>query len=318
MNATSETSGVDPAIGVRFGPDGLIAAVVQDATTRAVLMVGFMNAEALHATRSTGRTHFWSRSRQKLWRKGETSGHEQRVREILINCEQNSLLLLVDQIGAVCHDGYATCYYRRVQPDGLFEVVEEREFDPQSIYGDGQPQPTFSALTRQLFGAYEFLKVHDLKSVSTTSRLLRADEDRTSGRVGDELRELAGVLDGSHGHQDPRTDVLLEAGQVIYWLVLSAIRAGCDWVDVRTDRALLTADPDLDAAVVARMLRAEADRWTVERTPPSNSAARCHAALALVGQACRTAGVSPTEVVTTDLDALRAKPYLASYFGAST
>jgi len=318
VNAAGETPIVDPAIDVRFGPDGLIAAVIQDVTTRAVLMVGFMNAEAVHATRTTGHTHFWSRSRQKLWRKGETSGHKQVVREMLINCEQNSLLLLVDQTGAVCHDGYVTCYYRRVQPDGSLETVEERQFDPQLIYGDAQSQPTLSTLTRQLFAAYEFLKGRDLESISTTSRLLRAVDDQTSGRVGDELRELAGVLDGSHGHQDPHADALLEVGQVIYWLVLSAIRGGCDWGDVRPDRALLTADSELDAAVVARMLRAEADRWAVETTTPMNVAARCHAALALVGQACQTAGVSPTGVVTADLNALRAKPYLASYFEAST
>src|SRR5688500_7800896 len=116
--ATPTDVGADLAtLPVRFGADGLIPAVIQDADTDAVLMVGFMNANALALTRSTGRVHFWSRSREKLWRKGETSGHEQIVEAIYINCEHNSLLLTVRQIGAACHDGFPTCFYRRLEPD---------------------------------------------------------------------------------------------------------------------------------------------------------------------------------------------------------
>lgn len=314
MSETPETPLAGTLPEVRFGPDGLIPAVIQDATTRVVLMVGFMNVAALDATRATGRTHFWSRSRARLWRKGETSGHEQIVHEILINCEQNSLLLLVNQIGAVCHDGYATCYYRRLQPDGTLEVVVQRTFDPDAVYGRDPDHQHVADLTRQLFGGYEFLRVNNLEVVSTTSRLLRRDDDRVSARVGDELRELAGVLDGTHQHQGRGADVALEAGQILYWLTLSAVRASCQWDDVRPDRALITAEPGFDAGVLARMLRAEADRWIPGTTSPMNWAARCHAALALVGQACQTAGVSATEVVVADLAAMREKPYLTSYF----
>src|SRR5262245_60940310 len=102
---------------IRLDENGLVPVVVQDVDSGDILMMAFMNVEALEATRQTGRSHFWSRSRQKLWRKGESSGHEQIVDEILINCEQNSLLLKVRQVGAVCHDGYNTCYYRVLEPD---------------------------------------------------------------------------------------------------------------------------------------------------------------------------------------------------------
>ena len=119
---------------IRFGADGLVPVVVQDAVTRDVLMLAYMNEEALRLTRETARSHFWSRSRSRLWRKGETSGNEQIVRQISINCECNSLLLLVDQVGAVCHDGYDTCFYRSLNEDGTLETARTRVFDPALVY----------------------------------------------------------------------------------------------------------------------------------------------------------------------------------------
>jgi phosphoribosyl-AMP cyclohydrolase len=109
--------------------------VAQDVETGDVLMVAFMNEAALAETRRTGRAHYWSRSRNRLWRKGETSGHEQLVEGIFVNCEENSVLLRVRQIGAVCHDGYPTCYYRRLEPDGSLAVVRDRAFDPDAVSG---------------------------------------------------------------------------------------------------------------------------------------------------------------------------------------
>src|SRR5665811_414638 len=116
----------DPIETIRFGDDELISAAIQDTHSGDLLMVGFMNREALDATRASGYVHFWSRSRGKLWKKGETSGHVQRVEEIRINCELNSLLIEVEQVGAVCHEGYDTCYYRRLEPDGGLTTVRDR------------------------------------------------------------------------------------------------------------------------------------------------------------------------------------------------
>jgi phosphoribosyl-AMP cyclohydrolase len=99
-------------INLRFDDRGLIAAVVQDAATGEVLMVAWMNDEALHLTQTTGETHFWSRSRGELWHKGATSGNVQRVREIRYDCDGDALLLLVEPAGPACHTGARSCFYR--------------------------------------------------------------------------------------------------------------------------------------------------------------------------------------------------------------
>jgi phosphoribosyl-AMP cyclohydrolase len=329
MSAVDE--GPRPSV-LTYDANGLVPAVIQDVDSGTVLMTAFMNAEALAATRATGRTHFWSRSRNRLWRKGETSGHEQLVNEIYVNCETNSVLIQVRQIGATCHDGYPTCYYRRLEPDDSLTVVRERAFDPDAVYGAADdekapsppPRPNagdrepdaddLEPATRRLFGAYRWLAEHDLTDVSSTSARLRAVTDEVSDRVADELRELAGALDGSHRHREPQSDVLLEGTQVLYWVVLAAVRAGSGWDAVRPDRALVTGDDELSVAITGQLLRAEAEAWAGVGTHSGPLAARCHATLALVGQACRVGGVSVRSLVEADLEALRSKPYLSDYF----
>src|SRR6516162_8806570 len=112
---------------LKFDRQGLIPVVIQDDTTAEVLMVAFMNEEALCLTRETGFTHFFSRSRNAIWRKGEQSGHAQQVRDIFVNCEENSLLIRVVQLGnAACHEGYRSCFYRHLLPDDSYETVAER------------------------------------------------------------------------------------------------------------------------------------------------------------------------------------------------
>jgi phosphoribosyl-AMP cyclohydrolase len=117
---------------------GLLPAVIQDATSKEVLMLGFMNAEAVEATRATGEVTFFSRSRNKLWRKGESSGHVLRVRTILLDCDADALLVSVDAVGpGVCHEGYRSCFFRRLDADGGVTVSGERTFDPKNVYGEG-------------------------------------------------------------------------------------------------------------------------------------------------------------------------------------
>jgi len=105
-------SGLDPAIAARLKrtPDGLVCAVVQQAGTREVLMVAWMDDEALHRTLTTGRATYWSRSRENYWVKGDTSGHVQHVREVRLDCDGDALLVVVDQTGAACHTGDRTCF----------------------------------------------------------------------------------------------------------------------------------------------------------------------------------------------------------------
>src|SRR5215470_10302912 len=130
---------------LNFDRQGLIPAVIQDDATNEVLMVAFMNEEAFARTRETGYTHFFSRSRNTIWRKGEQSGNVQEVRDIFVNCEENSLLIRVIQHGeAACHTGYRSCYHRRLLPDDTYETVAERLFDPAVVYGIAHETPSAS------------------------------------------------------------------------------------------------------------------------------------------------------------------------------
>jgi phosphoribosyl-AMP cyclohydrolase len=113
---------------------GLVPAIAQDADTGEVLMMAWMNREAYEETVRTGRACYYSRSRQKLWRKGEESGHVQEVRGIFLDCDADTILLKVHQIGgAACHEGYKSCFFRKVDGEQL-QVVGQRVFDPQQVY----------------------------------------------------------------------------------------------------------------------------------------------------------------------------------------
>lgn len=114
--------------------DGLLPAIAQDAETGEVLMLGYMNAESFAETLATGQACYYSRSRRRLWRKGEESGHVQRVREVLVDCDGDTILLQVEQVGgAACHTGYRSCFYRRLTAEGP-QVVGQKMFDPQQVY----------------------------------------------------------------------------------------------------------------------------------------------------------------------------------------
>ena len=121
---------------IDFGKNnGLVPAIVQDAQTGEVLMLGFMNAESLAETRRSGEAVFYSRSRQRLWKKGEQSGHVLKVRELRVDCDGDALLVQVEPLGpGVCHEGYRSCFFRRIAEDGTATVIEERAFDPASVY----------------------------------------------------------------------------------------------------------------------------------------------------------------------------------------
>lgn len=113
---------------------GLVPAIVQDDETGRVLMLAYMNEEAWEKTLSTGKAHYWSRSRQKLWLKGGTSGHIQEVRAVYLDCDQDTVLLKVHQVGgAACHEGYPSCFYRKLENNELIKT-DARVFDPKDVY----------------------------------------------------------------------------------------------------------------------------------------------------------------------------------------
>lgn len=117
------------------GTSGLLPAIAQDAVSGRVLMVAWMDQRAWEETLATGQAVYFSRSRGELWRKGETSGHRQRVMELRVDCDADAILLLVQQTGAACHEGYESCFFRRVERDSTVGVVDPRLVDPASVYG---------------------------------------------------------------------------------------------------------------------------------------------------------------------------------------
>jgi len=119
---------------VNFKSDGLVPAVAQDEKTGRVLMLAYMNREALERTLSTGKMHYYRRSTGRLWFKGEESGNYQIVKAVRVNCYADSLLFLVDQIDAACHEGYFSCYFREFDEKGNLQVIAERIFDPDDVY----------------------------------------------------------------------------------------------------------------------------------------------------------------------------------------
>lgn len=116
---------------------GLIPGIVQDHRTGEVLMLGYLNPDALAQTQRTGEVHFFSRSRNRLWKKGESSGHVLRVREVRLDCDADALLFLVEPVGpGVCHEGYRSCFYRQMEPDGSAQVIAEQTYAPGNVYGE--------------------------------------------------------------------------------------------------------------------------------------------------------------------------------------
>jgi phosphoribosyl-AMP cyclohydrolase len=120
---------------------GLLPAILQDASSKEVLMLGYVNPEALAETWKSGEVHFFSRSRKRLWKKGETSGHVLRLKRVLVDCDADALLLLVEPVGpGVCHEGYRSCFFREAAADGSARVIAERAFSVEEVYGRSEGQ----------------------------------------------------------------------------------------------------------------------------------------------------------------------------------
>ncbi|WP_210400476.1 phosphoribosyl-AMP cyclohydrolase [Methanopyrus sp. SNP6] len=119
---------------IEIGGEPLVIAITQDAENGDVLMTAFANEEAVYRTLTTGYAHYWSTSRREVWKKGEESGHVQRVVEVRVDCDKDAVLYVVEQEGGACHTGYRSCFYRRVTRDGSFEVVMDRVFSPDEVY----------------------------------------------------------------------------------------------------------------------------------------------------------------------------------------
>ena len=208
---------------LKFDSDGLIPAIVQDAENGEVLMMAWMNAEAIEKTVHTGFTHFFSRSRQKMWQKGESSGHVQKVVDILFDCDADCLLVKAHQEVAACHTGQRSCFYRSL--DG--QEVAEAVFDAGKVYGDKDSREAFD----RLFGVIADRKKNP-KADSYTSQLFTGGIEA----VGAKVLEEAGELVEAARDKGP-VEVVSEAADLIYhaWVLLAL--AGASPEQVREELA---------------------------------------------------------------------------------
>ena len=313
---------------LKFDRQGLLPVVIQDDATSEVLMVAFMNEEALRLTRETGYTHFFSRSRNTIWRKGEQSGNVQEVRNIFVNCEETSLLIRIVQHGnAACHTGYRSCYYRRLQSDDTYETIGERIFDPELVYGAStakkssgaielpiaigsiseEQQQKLEAEMRQLYGVYLYLRDNDMSDESNTSRLLQEhSHPYLVARLADELQELADVQSGDHVHTGRADDTILEGSQVGYWLLLLAATENVRYDDFMPHASIVSGYHEHYSEGKAIELRQEClNLLSTQQT--ATLVQGLHLGFALIGWACAEAGMSPLAPAEFDLEQMRRK-----------
>lgn len=311
---------------LKFDRQGLLPVVIQDDATDEVLMVAFMNEEALSLTRETGYAHFFSRSRNTIWRKGEQSGNVQEVQDIFVNCEETSLLIkVVQRGGAACHTGYRSCYYRRLLPDDSYEIVAERVFDPEIVYGSirakshdagvfpiaidypHEEQQKLERELRQLYGVYQYLRDNDMSEESNTSRLL---QERSHGylvaRLADELQELAEVQSGEHVHTSRIDDTILEGSQVGYWLMLLAATDNLRYDDFMPHASILSGYHEHYSE--SKVIEQRQDCLNLLSAQQPNTLVQgLHLGFALIGRACAEAGISPLAPAEYDLEQMRRK-----------
>nr|HID13336.1 bifunctional phosphoribosyl-AMP cyclohydrolase/phosphoribosyl-ATP diphosphatase HisIE [Anaerolineae bacterium] len=201
---------MEDGVAIRFDGRELMPAVVQDANTGEVLMVAWMNEEALRRTQETGQAHFWSRSRQELWRKGATSGNVMYVREMWVDCDADTLLLKVDPAGPACHTGERSCFYRRLPPSSPPLVGEE-------------------SILHTLFATILDRQANP-RPGSYTARLLAAGEDEILKKVGEEAMEVVLAAKGQGNER-----LISEVADLLYHLLVLLAARGVTLADVEAE-----------------------------------------------------------------------------------
>ncbi|NSW82906.1 MAG: bifunctional phosphoribosyl-AMP cyclohydrolase/phosphoribosyl-ATP diphosphatase HisIE [Syntrophothermus sp.] len=204
---------------LKFDEKGLIPAIIQDEKTQQVLMLAYMNRESLLKTLESGYTWFYSRSRQCLWMKGESSGNIQRVKNIYYDCDRDSLLITVDQEGAACHTGHYSCFYR--DWDGT--LVSPRLFDPEEVYPRRPGTPSI------LFELYEVIQARQRlrPEGSYTSYLFNEGQDKILKKVGEESTEV--VIASKNNSEE---QLVYELADLMYHLLVLMVYHGVELKDV--------------------------------------------------------------------------------------
>lgn len=204
---------------IKFDDKGLVPAIIQDCQTGQVLMMAYMNAESLQKTMETGNTWFFSRSRQSLWMKGESSGHIQKVKQMLYDCDQDTLLIQVEQIGAACHTGHYSCFYR----DAEGKEVAPAVFDADTVYNPNREGPGI------LYELYDVIvgRQQNRPEGAYTTYLFDKGIDKILKKVGEETSE---VIIASKNRV--KSEVVYEVSDLFYHLMVLLVEQGVELGDI--------------------------------------------------------------------------------------
>ena len=206
---------------IKFDEQGLVPAIIQDSRSGQVLMMAYMNAESLEKTIESGRTWFYSRSREQLWMKGETSGHGQQVRDIFYDCDGDCLLIQVEQTGAACHTGHYSCFYR----NAAGEEIEPAVFDPDQVYN---PQASAAIL----YELYDVIcdRRQKMPAGSYTTYLFEKGLDKILKKVGEENAE---VIIAAKNRS--REELVYEAADLLYHLLVLLVEQDVSLENIFTE-----------------------------------------------------------------------------------
>lgn len=206
---------------IKFDQRGLVPAIIQDYQSGQVLMMAYMNTESLEKTLSTGKTWFYSRSREALWMKGETSGHVQNVQELLYDCDEDTLLIKVEQIGAACHTGHYSCFYRNSDRDEVAPPV----FDPGKVYN-------LQSGSGILYELYDVIldRQKNMPEGAYTTYLFEKGLDKILKKVGEENAE---VIIASKNRD--KSEVVYETSDLLYHLMVLLVEQGVSLEDIFTE-----------------------------------------------------------------------------------
>lgn len=205
---------------LKFDESGLIPAIVQDAQSGQVLMLGYMNRQAVEKSLQTGKMHFWSRSRQKLWMKGETSGHIQAIQEAWFDCDKDALLWKVKQTTAACHTGNYSCFFNRITKEGDIVAENKQVFSPEEVYASG------AAILQELYQVVADRRENP-KEGSYTNYLFEKGLDKILKKVGEESAE---VIIASKNRS--KEEVTYEVSDLMYHLMVLLVEQGVELEDI--------------------------------------------------------------------------------------